>query len=682
MGCGVSSEIQRFIYSKEYLNDKPNSSSSLSYVNAKNQNFDETEKMYYNQTFFQKLQSNFGEFNNRNCLGYRKIIGENQYEDKFTFLTYGQIKTMSENFIYHLRMNNLIEAHDFGNDEGLYKFIGIYSKNCAEFLISDIGCQSDSITVVTLYNTLGDAAFEHIFNQTLLQTLFISPQNIQGILKFKDKFGLKSLKNVIIFDLTNSVKKEDLETLSKIGLKSFNFTDFLKPVPSEERSKYPLTSPTPETIMTISYTSGTTNLPKGVKISQRAIASQMAIPIDTGINLTSSDIHFSYLPLAHIMERVGTSLMLYCGGSIGFISGDIKTLADDIKMLHPTFFFAVPKVLANFRDKIMDKISKLTGCKRSLTERALRVKRENYEEDRKISDSIYDNMVLSKIHDEFGGKWRFIITGSAPLPIDLGVDIKIIFGCPIVEGYGMTELGGACHATHFSDHVNGFVGGPVSTAKVKLVDVPELNYTKKTMTGTECTPCGEICVKGPIIFSGYFCDKENTNKIIDEDGWVHTGDVGMISSNQVKFKIIDRIKEIFKLVQGEYIAPSKLEMVYSKSEYVSQICVYGQSVKTYIIAIVTPKKHEIARFLTDKNILKQGEDAENHYDNKELLDEIKRSLDKLALTNSFNSLEKVNKIILSKVEFTIENELLTPTAKLVRRKIENMFKPEIDKIYV
>ena len=678
MGCGHSSGDQ-LIYSKEYLFDK----ADACFVNPKTENFEDIEKKCKNKTFFYILQKNFEKYKDHNCLGYRKIIAENQFEETFTFFSWGQTKTMSENFIYNLRANNLIQSHDFGADEGIHKFIGIYSKNCVEWLVSDFACQHDSVTVVTLYNTLGELAFEHIFNQTCLTTICISPENIKAILKFKEKYGLKTLKNVILFDLTNKLKKEDVEPLMKAGLNSFYFSELIKTVSEDVRLLCNLISPTPESIATISYTSGTTNLPKGAKISQRSIASQMTTFNDSGANLTSSDLHFSYLPLAHIMERIGTALILSTGGSIGFISGDVRTtLADDLKFLHPTFFFAVPKVLANFRDKIMDKISTITGCKRSLIERALRVKREKFMEKGEITDVFYDSFVLNKIHAEFGGKWRFIITGSAPLAIDLGIDIKMIFSCPIIEGYGMTELGGACHCTHFSDTINGFVGGPVSTAKVKLVDVPELNYTKNTMTNGVKTPCGEICVKGPLVFSGYFCDKENTNKMIDKDGWVHTGDVGMVSTDQVKFKVIDRIKEIFKLVQGEYIAPSKLEMIYSKSEYISQICIYGQSVKTYIIAILTVKKPEVTRFLKEKNILKDGEKVEDHYENKDLLDEIKRSLDKLASANNFNSLEKVSKIIISKVEFTIDNELLTPTAKLVRRKIELMYKAEIDKIYI
>lgn len=368
---------------------------------------------------------------------------------------------------------------------------------------------------------------------------------------------------------------------------------------------------------------------------------------------------------------------------MGFISGDIKTyLVQDMKILHPSFLFAVPKVLANFRDNIMSKIAKMTGCKASIIERALRVKRENFEKDFEISDSLYDNFVLNKIHDEFGGKFRFILTGSAPLSKDLATDCKILFGCPIIEGYGMSETCGAVVATHITDYENESVGGPIMSARIKLVDYPALNYTSKTKTGDALTPCGEICVKGPLKFAGYFRNKEQTDEMIDKDGWLHTGDVGMLLLDKKRFKIIDRVKEIFKLLQGEYIAPSKLELAYGKSEYISNICVYGRTVMTYLIAIITVKKPEVLNWLKSKEWFKEGENVEDYFEDQRLHDEIKRSLEVHGKNNNLNSLEKIHKLIISKEEFTVENELFTPTAKLVRRKVEAKFKDQINKIYV
>lgn len=681
MGCSNSGIAPQHIYSKEYLNEKVILNSTPSYVNHKVENFEDNEKKWMNEILIEKIIFSFEKFSKNNCLGYRKIISQTEYANNYTFFNYEEVRNMSENFAYNSQKFNLTESRDYGF-EGTFKMMGIYSKNCVEWLLSDISCQLNSITVIPLYDTLGLIAIEHIFNQTQLTTLCISSENIKKFIEIKKKFELPTLKNVIVFDLTMDLMASDFETLKQTNLKIYKFSDIIKEVSIEDKSLFKLNTPGPENILTICYTSGTTSLPKGAKISQRCIYSQMSASQDAGVNITPTDIHLSYLPLAHIMERVATSLMIVNGGSIGFISGEIrKSLPEDLKILHPTFFFAVPKVLSNFRDTIMNKISELTGCKRWMIEKAIRSKRENFNEDQDINSCFYDKLVFSKMIDQFGGKWRFIITGSAPLSIELGNDIKIIFGCPIIEGYGMTETGGAILCTNFVDHETGFVGGPLSSAKIRLEDCEELNYTSRTKKGEISTPCGEVCVKGSCCFSGYFNDKENTDKIFDNNGWLHTGDIGMLSTNQKKFKIIDRIKEIFKLNQGEYIAPGKLETAYSKCQYVSQICIYGQSLKTYIIAIITPKKPEIEKYLKEKEWYK-GENIEHYYENEELFKEIKRSLDDIANQNKFNSLEKVHKIIISKEEFTIENELLTPTAKVVRRKIEIKFKEQIDKIYI
>ena len=590
---------------------------------------------------------------------------------------------MTENFAFNCKKFNLTDKKDYGS-EGLMSMLGIYSRNCVEWLISDIGCQLDSITVIPLYETLGHISIEHIFKQTLLSTLCISSENIKKFLELYQKFNLDTLKNVIVFEMTMSLNELDYEDLKKKNLKIFKFTDLIKEVSKEERSHYQLILPGPENIVTICFTSGTTSLPKGAKISQRCINSQMISNWDAGVEMTQKDIHLSYLPLSHIMERAACSSMLVYGGAIGFISGGdvIKYLSEDLKVLHPTFFVAVPRVLSKFREKILNKITTIKGWKRSIIEKAIINKRENFMEKKEIYDSFFDTFVLSKIIDEFGGQWRFIITGSAPLSIELGIDIKVIFGCPIIEGYGMTETGGAVMCTNINDFENGFVGGPIGTAKIRLEDCEQLNYTSKTKTGDKLTPCGEICIKGPCCFSGYFNDKDNTDKIFDKEGWLHTGDIGFLSTNEMKFKIIDRIKEIFKLSQGEYIAPGKLETAYSRSEYVSQICILGQSMKSYIIAIITPNKNEIHRFLKEKEWYIIENPIENYFENEDLLNEIKRSLDVIASENKFNSMEKVHKIIISKEDFTIENEMITPTEKLVRRKIESKFKDQIEKIYI
>lgn len=170
-----------------------------------------------------------------------------------------------------------------------------------------------------------------------------------------------------------------------------------------------------------------------------------------------------------------------------------------------------------------------------------------------------------------------MVTGSAPISKEILSFLKIAFCCPISEGYGQTENAAAATITWGRDPTTGHVGAPYPSCDIKLVDVTEMKYTSKDKdeNGNSC-PRGEVCIKGPNCFTGYFAQPEQTKNTIDEDGWVHTGDIGTILPNGC-LKIIDRKKNIFKLSQGEYILPDKIENAIVHSHYVQQVFVYGDS---------------------------------------------------------------------------------------------------------
>jgi long-chain acyl-CoA synthetase len=186
-----------------------------------------------------------------------------------------------------------------------------------------------------------------------------------------------------------------------------------------------------------------------------------------------------------------------------------------------------------------------------------------------------------------------MVTGSAPIDSAVLDFLKIVFCCPILEGYGLSETSGAATATDIQDGVPSHVGGPVETVKIRLRDVPEMNYL--------CTdkpyPRGEICFKGPIVFDGYYKRPDKTAEAFDHAGWFMTGDVGIIFPNG-SVKIVDRSKNIFKLSQGEYIAPEKLENIFIMSELVAQAFVYGDSLKNCIVAVIVPEEKVVLNWAT------------------------------------------------------------------------------------
>ncbi len=624
-------------------------------------------------------------FKDRPCLGRRLKTGENEkgepiFENKYTYFTFSEVYNMTLKFAknIHEKKEELIYKDTY---KGInFDLIGIFAKNCTEWVISDLGCQMDKITTTTLYATLGQDAFNFICNQTKIKTIMVSPDLVELLCNLKNKFNLVKLSSAILFDLTTNCDSESkLNELRKAGFNAYSFSqDFIKENNNVQESELEISEP--DTIMTICYTSGTTGNPKGVMLSQRNLISVLETVIIGGdIPVDEYGAHISFLPLAHIFERMVISGFMGVAGKVGFISGSVRTtLMDDIKYFGPTLLFTVPKVLQNIRNKVFESFDKLPGWKKRLAYLAYNTKLENYKKYGIVTHIIYDAIVFKKIREMFGNRIRTVLCASAPLRKELADDFKVFLGVPVVEGLGMTEVAGSPFCTNFNDLTNYTAGGVNGGARMILKSVPELGYTiHDEINGINC-PAGEICLSGPVVFHGYYKNDEETKKVFDEKGYFHTGDVGRLFPNYGNgLKIVDRVKEIFKLSQGEYIIPAKLESIYSSSIYVQQIMIYGNSTMNNIIAIVVPDKIKCAEILgiNVEELLNKGEN------NPQLIDLIVKDFGRLAKEANFNGLEKLNYILLDYEGFTIENNCLTPTMKIIRKKVEIKFKERIDNLY-
>ena len=644
----------------------------------------ETVDHFENKSLIQNNIEKMIKFKDRPCLGRRLKIGENEkgepiYEKKYTYYTYEEVLNMCRKFAknLHEKKEELITIDSYKNNK--FNLVGIFAKNCTEWVVADMGCQMDSVTTATLYATLGQEAFKYICDQTKIKTILVSPDLVKLLCQNKQKFKLEYLTNAILFDLTtNCDSKKELENLRKAGFTAYSFTeDFLKENINVKNTDLLLSQP--ETIMTICYTSGTTGDPKGVMLSQKNMISVLETVIrDSSVPLDENGTHISFLPLAHIFERMVISGFMGVAAKVGFISGSVRTtLMEDMSILGPTLLFTVPRVLQTVRKKIFDGFDALGGWKRRLAYTAYYTKLENYKKYGIITHLIYDKLVFAKIRAMFGNKLKTVLCASAPMPKELADDFKVFLSIPIIEGLGMTELSGSAFCTNYHDLNNFTAGGVTSGVKMIIKSVPDLGYTIDDMIdGINC-PAGEICLKGPLIFNGYYKNDLENSKAFDEDGYFHTGDVGRIFPYYGNgLKIVDRVKEIFKLSQGEYIIPAKLESVYVKSNYIQQIMIYGNSTMNYILAIICPDKQHCARELdiTEEELIKDEE-------NPKLKKLILNDLDRLAIDANFNGLEKVKFILLTFEGFTIQNECMTPTMKIVRKKVEIRFKNRIEKLF-
>jgi len=216
---------------------------------------------------------------------------------------------------------------------------------------------------------------------------------------------------------------------------------------------------------------------------------------------------------------------------------------------------------------------------------------------------MYDKVLFAARAKTGLDKCRLIVSGAAPLPPDVCEFLKAIVGCPIIQGYGMTETAAALSATYASDRRLGHVGPPTRANEIKLVDIPEMGYTSEDKPH----PRGEVWTRG-CVFTGYYKDPDNTAATVNAEGWLATGDVGRWNPNGT-LSIIDRKKNMFKLSQGEYIAVEKVEGVYSQAPASGQLWVYGNSFKSFLIAVVVPNADFTAKYAQSQGWWPTGETA-------------------------------------------------------------------------
>jgi len=675
------------IYQYNKLEDinRTNKDYSGPYIFPEVTNFEkEVEEKYKNKTLIENNIEKMIKFKDRPCLGRRLKIAENEkgepiFEKKYTYFTYNEVHTMCQNFAKNLHEKKEKFIYKDSYKEYKLNLIGIFAKNCTEWVVSDMACQMDSITTVTLYATLGQDAFKYICEQTKIKTIMVSPDLVKMLCEYKEKFKLEQLSTVILFDMTTYCDSEKvLDKLRNAGFTAYSFKeDFIKENNNINNSDLEISQP--DTIMTICYTSGTTGNPKGVMICQRNLICVLETCMyASSIPLDEFACHISFLPLAHIFERLVISGFMGTAAKVGFISGNVRTtLMEDINILGPTLLFTVPRVLQTIRTKVFDGFNSLNEWKKKLAYKAYHTKLENYKKYGIITHTLYDKLIFKKIRVMFGNRIKAVLCASAPLPKELADDFKIFLSIPVIEGLGMTELAGSAFATNYHDLTNLTAGGVIGGAKMIIKSVPDLGYSiDDIIDGINC-PAGEICLKGPLVFKGYYKNDEENKKAFDKDGYFHTGDVGRIFPNLGNgIKIIDRVKEIFKLSQGEYIIPAKLESIYSKSSFIQQIMIYGNPSMNNIIAIICPEPKHCAEALdiTEEELVKNEE-------NLELKNLILKDLLKLAIESNLNGLEKIKFAIITFEGFTINNNCMTPTMKIVRKKVEIKFKTRIDDLY-
>ncbi|KAJ7445716.1 hypothetical protein B0H11DRAFT_1746452 [Mycena galericulata] len=608
-------------------------------------------------------------------LGYRPLISKQplKFAPHYEWYTYGQVDVRRRQLgsaIHHLFKTGAVGGGELET-------------------IVDIALQSYKKVGVSLYDTLGKDSVGEI-NHAHLTIIFSTVEHIPNLLKLGPKTPLKLIvsldplspelsKVFTEWGQTHNILVKDIHEIEALGQ-----ANLIAPIPA-----------VPSDIASICYTSGTTNMPKGVVLTHRIFSSAVVSHL-LGMQLPEDSIMISYLPLAHIYERVNEMASVAIGGGIGFFTGDPLRLIEDCQILKPHFFPGVPRVLNRVYQAAMA-AADVPGFKGDLFRKAVRAKLDKFYATGDNTHFFWDKLVFRKLRAVLGGNLLLISSGSAPISKDVVEFLNIAFSCYICEGtssfltstrahfsfagYGMTEGAAIGTKTWPGDASAGGTVGPVQSAlEIKLVDVPAMGYTSEDRPN----PRGELCMRGATTFTTYYKDEKNTKDTVDEEGWVHTGDVAEIDSCG-RFKIVDRVKNIMKLAQGEYVALEKIENTYSVCPVVAQIYVHGDSLQSFLVGVIIPDPVQLSAIASNLYGKKVAEDdvaalaaaCRDERVNRHILGMLAQEGNK----NALKGFESIKRIHVSMDAFSVEDGTMTPTYKVRRKDAYNKFKAELDALY-
>ena len=527
--------------------------------------------------------------------------------------------------------------------------VGIISTNRPEWNMIDMAIMQIGAISVPVYPTISENDYRHIVRHSGMKVVILEGAEVMNKIAaiMPDTPELKH-----VYTFIDREKFPYLDQLIALGEANQN--------PEELQRRRDAVKP--EDCSTIMYTSGTTGLPKGVMLSHYNICSQLMNLRQTPAKWSKRA--FSFLPLCHAYERMLVFLYQYLGMTV-YYAQNLGTIAENIKEVNPTMMSAVPRVLEKFADKIWNSSKNMKPMAKKIFRWAIRLA-EQY----KIQDydrsawynfklKIADKLVYSKIRKGIGGDFDIVVSGAASLQPRLAAFFSAI-GMPVYEGYGATETSPViCVSCRERDGREvGTVGFPLPGVEIRLGEN------------------NEILCRGHNVMMGYYKDPELTAEVIDSEGWFHTGDAGRWTEKG-QLQITGRLKNIFKTSFGKYVNPQAIEEKFVESPFIENMVVFGENQK-FAAALISPdmeflkswcKGHEV-NFTTAAEVIKDPV-------------VLKRFSQEVEKYNSFfGETEKVKKFTLICDEWSQKTGILTPTLKVKRHVIKNLYKEQIDALFV
>lgn len=524
--------------------------------------------------------------------------------------------------------------------------IGLISTNRPEWNFIYYGVLQLGAQDVPIYPTISSEDYAYIFNDAQIKYCFVEDQELlDKVTAIADR--VPTLKGVYTFE-----QLEGAQHWSKV----LELADEKNLSKLEEMKA----GVDPQDLATLIYTSGTTGTPKGVMLTHDNLASNVRSTL-AELPITAEHTVFSFLPLCHSFERMVTYTYMAIGASI-YYAESMETIGENLKEVRPHFFTSVPRLLEKVYDKIVAKGHEQKGIKKKLFFWALHLALEYEFKGKsawyKFQLNLANKVIFSKWREALGGRLIGIVTGAAALQPKLAKAFSAAqISCR--EGYGLTETSPVVSFNRFEEGgcIFGTVGYPIKDVQVKLAED------------------GEILVKGPNVMRGYYNQPEETAKVIDDEGWFHTGDLGKFVEGKF-IKIIDRKKELYKTSGGKYVAPQPLENKFKESPLIEQMMVVGND-KKFVSALIVPSMDSLQSFCADNGI--EYDTVEELLEHPNVIAAYEAVL--AEYNPAFSNTEQIKKFKLLPNEWTIDGGELTPTMKVKRKNILEKYAKEIEEIY-
>ncbi|KAI9795075.1 MAG: long-chain fatty acid-CoA ligase [Peltula sp. TS41687] len=638
-------------------------------------------------TIYDIIRRSSEKFGNAKAMGSRKLIKTHHEKKKVKKMVDGEEREVDKNWTYfELSGYNYLSFIEYERiilqiGAGLRKLglrredrVHIFAASSIQWLAMAHGSVSQSMPIVTAYDTLGEQGLTHSMVQTHSKAIFLDAHLLPNLSN-----PLKKAKEIetVVYNDAGEVKQRDVDDLKREypSINILSFEDLRKLGEQYPNDPVP---PQPEDLCCIMYTSGSTGTPKGVPLKHsNVVAAATGIDTIIGEYIGPGDTMLTYLPLAHILEFVFENLILYWGGTMGYAS--FRTLSDtsvrnckgDIREFKPTIMVGVPAVWEIVKKGIVAKVNQASFIAKNLFWGGMATKSFLLAAGLPGS-GVLDAIVFKKLKDATGGRLRVCMNGGGPIAKDTQRFISMAIA-PMLNGYGLTEtcaMGALMHPLEWTDESLGDLPACIET---KLVDFPDAGYYAKNDP-----PQGEIWIRGPSVMDGYYQNEEETQNALTPDGWFMTGDIGEWHKNG-HIKIIDRKKNLVKTLNGEYIALEKLESVYRSAAIVGNICVYAAEDKAKPVAIIVPAEPALKKLAADNGIEGHGlEDLTHH---SKLQQIVTTELQTVGRKGGLASVEIVEGVVMDEEEWTPQNGMVTSAQKVNRRGILQRNKQAVDRLY-